>query len=87
MAIINLIKAKRFKDYSVQAVRNINLTSAMVSILALQTALLHAFGGENISVSLYNTLTGSVVSLLTLSLGIYMVTNASLKLKKLKQVV
>ena len=45
---------------------------------------LQHLGIENISVSLYNTLTGSVVSLLTLSLGIYMVTNASLKLKKLK---
>ena len=85
MAIINLVKAKKYKDYSVQAIRNINLTSAMVSILALQTALLHAFGGENISVSLYNTLTGSLVSLGTLALGVYMVVNSCIKLKKLNQ--
>lgn len=76
MSIINLFKAKKENDLTVQAIRNINLTDACVSILALQTALLHAFSQPGIDISLYNTLTGIVISAVTIGLGIIMIIRA-----------
>ena len=84
MSIINLFKARKHDDMTVKAIRNVNLTDAMVSILALQTALLHAFGTEGIDISLYNTLTGCVVSAGTYAIGIIMIVTGAKALKKIK---
>ena len=84
MSIINLFKARKHDDMTVKAIRNVNLTDAMVSILALQTALLHTFGTEGIDISLYNTLTGCVVSAGTYAIGIIMIVTGAKALKKIK---
>ncbi|MBE5732030.1 MAG: hypothetical protein E7353_03245 [Clostridiales bacterium] len=84
MSIINLFKARKHDDMTVRAIRNINLTDAMVSIIALQTALLHTFGTEGIDISLYNTLTGCVVSGGTYAIGIIMIVVGVKTLKILK---
>jgi hypothetical protein len=84
MSIINLFKARKHDDMTVKAIRNINLTDAMVSILALQTALLHTFGEAGIDVSLYNTLTGCAVSVGTYAIGIIMIVGGVKTLKLLK---
>ena len=84
MSIINLFKARKHDDMTVKAIRNVNLTDAMVSILALQTALLHAFGTEGIDISLYNTLTGCAVSAGTYAIGIIMIVTGAKALKKIK---
>ena len=78
-AVANFVKAKRQEDLMVQAVRNINLTDAAVSILALQTALLHAFGDGGVSTSHFNTATGLAVSFLTWGIGIAMIRKARKK--------
>ncbi len=77
MSIINAFKAKN-EDMTVKAIRHINLVDAAVSILALQTALLHTFAdaAENLPISLFNTLTGSAVSVFSVSLSIYMIVKA-----------
>ena len=84
MSIINLFKARKHDDMTVKAIRNVNLTDAMVSILALQTALLHAFGTDGIDISLYNTLTGCAVSAGTYAIGIIMIGTGAKALKKIK---
>ena len=84
MSIINLFKARKHDDMTVKAIRNVNLTDAMVSILALQTALLHTFGTEGIDISLYNTLTGCVVSAGTYAIGIIMIVSGVKAIKKIK---
>ncbi len=76
MSIINLIKSRRQNDLTIEAIRNIGLVEAVVSILALQTALLHTFSGEEVFISLFNTLTGSFVSLFTVTFSIYMIIKA-----------
>lgn len=81
MSIINLVRATKQDDLTVQAIRNINLIDATVSILALQTALLTTFSGGNVDISLFNTLTGCVVSALAIGLSIFMIIKGS-KLKK-----
>lgn len=80
MAIIRLFKTRHHKSPVLSAIALINLTSGMVSVLALQTALLSTFG-DGIDNSLFNTLTGSAVSLTAIGISIFMIINGSKKLK------
>lgn len=84
MAIINLCRKRGAGDLAMQSVLNINLTDAAVSILALQTALLHTFSEGEVDISLFNTLTGSAVSLMTLGLAVFMVIKSTKIIKELK---
>ena len=84
MAVRNAIKARRQDDLTIQAIREINLVDAAVSILALQTALLHTFGDGSVDISLFNTLTGSVVSIFSVGLSIMMIVRGHKKIKELK---
>lgn len=86
LSIINLFKARKQDDLYVQSIRNINLASALVSIVVLQVALFQAFSPES-NTSIANGLTGGVVSLVILVLGIYMIVKANqlLKNKKTKE--
>ena len=84
MSIINLFKARKQEDLTIEAIRNINLMDATVSILALQTALLHTFQDGTVDVSLFNTLTGAAVSVFTLALGVYMIVKATKKIKEIR---
>lgn len=85
MSIISFVRAQKQTDLTVRAIRNINLVDALVSILALQTALLTMFSEGNTNISLFNTLTGTVVSLSSVAIGIYMILSASAKMKELQK--
>lgn len=82
MSVINLFRAKKQDDLTVQAVRNINLTDAAVSILALQTALLASFQTDEVNISLFNTLTGIAVSAVSVTLGIVMIVRGVKAMRK-----
>ena len=84
MAVRNAIKARRQDDLTIQAIREINLVDAAVSILALQTALLHTFGDGSVDISLFNTLTGSAVSIFSVGLSIMMIVRGHKKIKEHK---
>ncbi len=84
MAIVNFVKARKQSDYTVEAIRNINFADALVSILALQTAMFAQFG-EGIATGLANALTGAGVCLLVLLLGGYMVFKGNTQLKKIEE--
>lgn len=86
LSIVNIVKADRHKDPIIQALRNINLTDAMVSLLALQTALITAFSTGDDLQSL-NVTTGSTVSAITLGLGIFMIIRSNQRIKKLNLLV
>ncbi|MBQ7352713.1 MAG: hypothetical protein IJW54_01790 [Clostridia bacterium] len=73
LSVINIIKVKKQKDYTIKALLCINLADAVISILALQTAMLNTFGQGGNYTTLANSLTGSAACLLTLALGIYMI--------------
>lgn len=85
MSIIALIKAHKQTDLTITAIRNINIVDALVSILALQTALLTMFSEGEINISIFNTLTGIAVSLLSVGIGIYMIVSANNKMKELQK--
>jgi len=81
LAIYNIFKARKQEDLYIQTIRNINLASALISIVVLQVAMFQSFAPEY-NTSIANGLTGAGVSLIILSLGIYMIIKANIKLKK-----
>lgn len=85
LAIVNAVKAHRFRAESVRALRNINLADAIVSLLALQTAMLAAFGSESRETFVFNAFTGGAVCLFVVGMGIYMITRSRQKLRKEKK--
>ena len=84
LAIVNIFKARKQNDLYIQTIRNINLASALVSILVLQVALFQSFSPES-NTSFANGLTGAFVSLIILILGIFMIVKANKKLKNINQ--
>jgi len=86
MSVVNFVKARRQDDMTVQAIRNINLADGMVSILALQTALLDTFGNAGKMTDIFNTITGIVVCASTLALGIIMTAKGNKRISELKNI-
>ncbi len=72
----NYFKAKRYDDLVLRAVRNINFTTALVSVLTLQTLWFDAYPPVNISVPLFNGITGAVVCGLMITVGVSMLVRA-----------
>lgn len=84
MAIVNLFKAKKQDDLTVQALRDTNLIAAAVSLLALQTALLYTFSSAEVNVSLFNTLTGTAVSLFSVAMSIFMIVKGQKTMRSIR---
>lgn len=84
MSVYNLVKVRAVPDYSVRAVRNINFADALVSLLALQTAMLTAFSEEGNDYTSWNAALGGAVCAATLAMGIYMIIKAVRNIKKSK---
>lgn len=81
MAIYNAVKAQKQSDLTVEAVRNVGLADALVSIFALQTSLLFAFS-EGSNYAWANVATGSAVCVLTVAIGVFMLVKARKKRKE-----
>ena len=83
-SIINIFKARKTDSLTVQAIRNVNLADALVSLLALQTAMFHEFSPEE-RFGFANAVTGAVVCALTAALGIFMIVKGSLVIRRRKE--
>lgn len=84
LAIYNLFKSRKHDSLYVQNIRNINLASALISIIMLQVAMFQAFAPEH-NLGFANALTGGGVSAIILVLGILMIIKANKRLKQIKQ--
>ena len=82
MSIINIIKSKQIKDYTLNALFSINLADAIMSILALQTAMLNTFGKGDRFETVANAITGAITCLFTLGIGIYMIKKGQKEIKR-----
>lgn len=80
VAILSSIKAKKEGDYYSKAAKNINLATAIISIFSLQVALLEVFGTPDINSTIFNVITGVVIILGVIAMGIYMIVK-SFKIK------
>lgn len=84
-AVINIIKFRKHGSPILSAAKAINLTAALVSMLALETAMLSQFGSndDHLFRQIMTASTGAVVCGLVLGMAIYMIVHAAKKLKKL----
>lgn len=85
LAIINLVKANKSKNSITQALRNINLADACMSLVSLTVLMLSTFGEENELVYIKAT-TGFVACALIIVMSITMIVKGSKGLKELKGV-
>ncbi|MBO5394845.1 MAG: hypothetical protein J6A28_02955 [Clostridia bacterium] len=84
-SVINMIKARKQDDLYIQSIRNINLATAIISIVVLQVAMFQAFAPEY-NTSFANGLTGAAASAALLVFGVLMIVKAN-KLLKQKQTI
>ncbi len=83
LAIINLVKAKKFADPVPQALRSLNLADAAMSMVSLTVVLLTTFGGESGEGFLLamKACVGFAACALVLALASFMIISSVKKLK------
>ena len=83
MAVINLIKYRKYGSPVMSAAKVINMSTALVSIFSLETAMLAEFGNENDEQFrlIMTSLTGAGVSLIVVGMAVFMIIRSSILLK------
>lgn len=85
MAIINIIKYRRMEQPILSAAKMLSFACALISILAMQTAMLTQFGdGQEDFARLMNSLTGGAVCLCIFVVAVWMVRKANIEIKRYK---
>jgi len=79
VALRNVVKAGRLKSPLLMTIRDIGYADAMVSMLSLQTAMFISFctKDDTLTPQIMNSLTGGVICLIILIMGIYMMFSAA----------
>lgn len=80
IAVANYVKAQKNDNYTVRALRCINLTSALVSFLSVQAISLDTFS-TGVSVPFMNALTGFAICGLIVASGVYMIAHSTARIK------
>lgn len=87
MAIINVIRYRKFNSPILSAAKAISLAAACVSMLTLENTMLVSFNKGAMpqqTVRLFLALSGGVVSAFIIAMAIYMIVQANRKLKSLE---
>ena len=87
MAIVNLVRYRKYHSPVMSAARTVNLVAALVSMLSLETAMLTQFDPGSISSSFSRMMigsTGGAVCVAVVAMGIFMIIRSAMQLKKLK---
>lgn len=87
VATVNIIKYRKHHSPLLSAAKAVSMTTASVSMLSLETAMLSAFGEESDALfrTLITGLSGLAVCLFVLGMAIFMILRAGQELKKLQQ--
>lgn len=84
LAIVNRIKFRKFHSPVLSAAKAVNLTTALVSIFNLETAMIAQFGAEQVYFRLIMTAcTAFTICITVLGTVIFMVISANKKLRRL----
>lgn len=84
-AAISLFQYRKYGSPLLSAARAVGLVAAMVSMLALETALLSRFGKEDAAFrGLMTSITGGVVCTLVLGMAVFMLIRSTRQLRRLK---
>lgn len=81
LSIVNTVKYRKFKSPVLSAAKAVNLTTALVSIFSLETAMLDQFGGDPRFQKWMTAGTALAVCAMVFALAVFMVTQAGKKLK------
>ena len=87
MAIINVVKYKKYNSPVFSASKAISLASALVSMLTLESTMLTTFSDKTMTSVQQKWMlgaTGGVISLMIVAMAIYMIVKGSRELKTLK---
>lgn len=84
ISTVGILKAKKYNDFNIQSLRNLNLTDALVSIYGLQTAFIATFNENGSNITYMNIATGIVVILLSIIIGIFMIIKSQKEKQKLQ---
>lgn len=87
VAIINIVKYRKYNSPVYTASKAISLTAAVVSILTLEATMLTTFGDGSMSILTRKIMlgcTGGVVSVFIIIMAIFMIVQSGKKLKELK---
>ncbi len=82
---VHLIRDRRHQDPIVNAANILSLTAALVSMLALQTAMLTQFGDGSLSPSQMNAISGSAVCFGVLGLALLLIRSSHVHLQQTTQ--
>ena len=83
LAVVNFVKAKRLRDPVVQSLRGICAVDALISVVALETAMLATFGNGEDMLAL-RAATGFAACAIAIAIGITMTVFACRRLKAAK---
>ena len=74
MAVVNMVKVRKMQSPVLITIRNIGVADALVSMLTLQATMLASFQGKGgLDANRMNAITGMVVCVLILALGVSMI--------------
>ena len=82
-AIMQVVKFRRYKSPVYSATKAVGLTSALVSMVTLESAMLTSFGeeGQELFNRIMTGATGGVVTVTVLVIAIYMIVNSTKQIK------
>ena len=87
MAIINMVKYRKYNSPVYSASKIVSLASACVSMLTLEATMLTTFGDgsmDGVTRKIFLGCTGGVISVFIIVMAVYMIRQSSKKLKELK---
>lgn len=82
MSVYHVFKTRRGSGVDADAIREINIIDALVSVFALQIALLNRFYHGGIRATFFNVITGALVNFISIVLSLFMVFRATKKIEK-----
>lgn len=87
-SIVDIVKYRRYQSPVMSTAKIINLSAALVSLLSLETAMLSQFGADMRPENkwLMIALTGAGVSIIVVTMSVYMIIRANIEIKKLRRI-
>lgn len=83
-AVMNLVKYRKYGSPILSAAKVINMSTALVSIFSLETAMLAQFGSESTEHFrvIMTALTGTGVSLIVVGMAVFMIVRSGVQIKR-----
>ena len=87
IAIIDIIKYKKYKSPIMDSIKAVKLAAALVSMLSLETAMLTAFGSDMPieEKRIFIAATGGGISFIVIGLSSYMIVKSTNEINKIKE--